>query len=238
MTFIVPRGPSARPGLRVEPGLSVIVPAHEDTPVLRRALWSVEQTADVPYELVVACERRSVARNRNAGLDRARGDLVAFLDDDVLLPAHWMSRLLERLLARADVGAVSAHLVFPDGAPQTRRPDLGPDELWDVPLPGTCFVYSRARVDDQRFDEGYEGSQWEDTDWMWRTRARGLRTLMTGAVRVVHDHALRENRWLEHNMRRFERVWGRLPRDDETCAVTTRMFAAWHPPPLDGGPAR
>lgn len=224
-------GPCAVPGLDVA-GLSIIVPAYEDTPRLRRALWSIARTTDVPHEVIVACARQAVAPNRNAGLLRAACDLVAFLDDDVLLPAHWASRLLATLLAADDVGAVSAHLVFPDGSPQTRRPDLSPGELWDIPLPGTCFVYSRARVGDQRFDEGYLGSQWEDTDWMWRVRARGLRTLMSGDVLVVHDHELRENQWAEPNARRFAARWGRLPREDETCAISPQMYAAWTPPPL------
>src|SRR5689334_19863715 len=45
-------------------GISVIIPAYEDTPKLRRALWSIRQTADLPYELIVACAKQCVAKNR------------------------------------------------------------------------------------------------------------------------------------------------------------------------------
>ena len=213
-------------------GVSVIIPAFEDCARLRRAIWSVQQTADLPYELLVSCAPRCVAANRNAGLARATQDLVAMLDDDVLLPACWMSRLAAVLAAHADVAAASGHLVFPDGSPQTRREHLADGELWEVTIPGTCFLYSRERVGDERFDEGYEGSQWEDTDWMWRVKARGLRTLVVGGVRVVHDYNLRENRWLEANMRRFHERWGRLPDAADAHAIELADWRAWTRPPL------
>jgi len=213
-------------------GVSVIIPAYADCDRLRRAIWSVRQTADLPYELIVSLAPRCVAANRNAGLDRARQDLVAFLDDDVLLPACWMSRLAAVLAGHPDIGAASGHLRFPNGSPQTRREHLPDGALWEVTIPGTCFLYSRARVGDERFDEGYLGSQWEDTDWMWRVRRRGLRTVVVGGVHVVHDHNLSENRWLAENMRRFHDTWGRLPEESEAHAIALADWKAWTPPPL------
>jgi hypothetical protein len=216
------------------PAVSIIIPAYADTPRLRRAMWSVCETADLPHELIVACAPQSVAKNRNAGLDRARHDLVAFLDDDVLLPARWLSRLHAVLLARPDAGAVTGLFTFPNGCPQTRRPDLAPGELWQVTIPGTCFLYSRARVGDQRFDEGYAGSQWEDTDWMWAVQGKGLVTLACGDVRAIHDHTLRENQHLQANMARFLEKWGKLPGPEDTYAIAPETYAAWRVPPLPG----
>jgi GT2 family glycosyltransferase len=212
--------------------VSVIIPAYADTPWLRRALWSLRETADCPHEIIVACARQCVAKNRNAGLARARHDLVAFLDDDVLLPAQWMSRLAAVLAARPDAGAVTGLLQFADGAPQCCRHDLRPGELWQVTIPGTCFLYSRERVGDLRFDEAYLGSQWEDTDWMWAVQKRGLVTLVSGDVRIVHDHTLSESQHLEANRRRFLEKWGRLPGPEDTYSISPAAFAAWRAPPL------
>ncbi len=211
-------------------GVSVIIPALEECARLQRAIASVRATADLPYQLVVSRARQCVAKNRNAGLSRATQDLVAFLDDDVVLAPGWMSRLASALEQHADIGAASAHLVFPDGSPQSRRPALAPGELWEVTIPGTCFMYSRARVGDTRFDERYVGSQWEDTDWMWRVQRRGLRTVVVGGVTVVHDHDLRENQWLAENRAHFEQVWGRLPGDAEAHAISREGWAAWQAP--------
>lgn len=213
-------------------GVSVVIPAYEDCARLRRAIWSVQHTADMPYELLVSCAPRCVAANRNAGLARATQDLVAMLDDDVLLPACWMSRLAGVLATHADIAAASGHLVFPDGSPQSRREHLADGELWDVTIPGTCFIYSRERVGDQRFDEGYVGSQWEDTDWMWQVRKRGLRTVVVGGVRVVHDYVFREPAGLEANMRRFHERWGRLPGTADAHAIELQDWKAWTRPPL------
>ena len=71
-------------------GISVIIPVYEGSEKLQRTLWSIRSTADLPYELIVAEGKQCVAKNRNAGLARARFDLVAFCDDDVLLPPFWM----------------------------------------------------------------------------------------------------------------------------------------------------
>ncbi|GEM_PF-3334419 len=215
-------------------GVSVIIPAYDDTAKLRRALWSIRQTADMPYELIVSRAKQCVAKNRNAGLNLATQDLVIFLDDDVLLPPGWMSRLVAALGARKGYGAICAHLTFADGSPQTRRPDLLPGELWEITIPGTCFVYSRARVHDIRFDENYLGSQWEDTDWMWQVKRQGLKVGMTGDVWVLHDHADSENKWLVPNAEYFRGKWGELPADDDNVSVSPEGYAAWSQPPLPG----
>ena len=214
--------------------LTVIIPAYDDTPLLRRAIWAVKSTAHHPFELLVRPSKvQSVAENRNDCLDRTSTDLVAFLDDDVLLPAHWMSRMMAILTRDRTIGAVSAFLQFPDGSPQTRRERLGEDELWDVPIPGTCFIYSRSRVGDLRFDPRFRGSQWEDTDWIWRVREQSLRTVMTGAVVVVHEHRMTQNDWLEHNRKEFREKWGRLPDSGETCAISPEQYRSWKAPALE-----
>jgi glycosyltransferase involved in cell wall biosynthesis len=212
----------------------VIIPAYDDTPKLRRAMWSIQQTADMPYELIISRAKQCVAKNRNAGLALATQDLVIFLDDDVLLPPGWMSRLVAVLGAHRDYGAVCAHLTFADGSPQTRRPDLSPGEFWEITIPGTCFVYSRARVHDIPFDENYQGSQWEDTDWMWQVGRQGLKVGMTGDVWVLHDHADSENKWLFPNAEYFRTKWGELPAEDDNVSVSPEGYAGWSQPPLPG----
>ena len=146
-------------GAFAQQGISVIIPSRDDTALLRRAIWSVRETADLPYEVVACPSPQPVAANRNACLDRASQDLVAFIDDDVLLPAGWMSGLLTVLADDTRIGAVSAWLTFPDGAPQMHRREPAAEGPWRTTIPGTCFVYSRRRVDDHRFDENYLGSQ-------------------------------------------------------------------------------
>ncbi|RKY19599.1 MAG: hypothetical protein DRQ55_10205 [Planctomycetota bacterium] len=214
--------------------VTVIIPAYDDTPQLRRAIWSIRSTADMPFQLVVACARQSVAKNRNLGLSRARCDLIFFMDDDVLLPPGWTSRMLSLLAARDDLGAVSAHLTFSDGSPQTRRSDLAPGEFWQITIPGTCFCFSRQRITGAFFDENYLGSQWEDTDFMWQLHKQGLVTGVTGDVCVVHDHNDAENKWLQQNGEYFHGKWGSWPSEDDTFSISPEGYAAYRPTSLPG----
>ena len=207
--------------------LTVIIPAYDDTPQLRRTIWSIAQTADLPYQLVVARAKQCVAKNRNLGLASAKCDLIVFMDDDVILPPGWMSKLVAVLAQRDDLGAVSAHLTFADGSPQTRRPDLAPGEFWEIPIPGTCFVFSRERITGAYFDENYQGSQWEDTDFVWQLRKMGLKTGVTGDVVIVHDHNDSENRWLVQNGEYFRGKWDELPSDADTFSISPEGYAAW-----------
>ncbi|MEM7205300.1 MAG: glycosyltransferase [Planctomycetota bacterium] len=231
----VPASPAAELGEFRSSGVSVIIPAHRDSAKLRRAMWSVATTADLPFELIVALAPQSVAKNRNAGLDRASQDVVAFLDDDVLLPAHWLSRLVEALAGARDLGAVSARLTFADGRPQMRDAALGgADGPAATTIPGTCFVYSRRRVNDQRFDHRYRGSQWEDTDWVWHVHQRGLRTVVCRDVHVVHEHQVGPKPHLEDNMRYFLGKWGRLPTVTECATIDRDELRAWSRPPIPG----
>ena len=99
-------------------------------------------------------------------------------------------------------------------------------------------MYDRHRVGDVRFDESYRGTQWEDTDWMWQLQQRGLRTVMTGDVTVVHDHKLSHNKWLHQNMQRFHDKWGRLPRSEDIASIEQADYDRWVAPPLPGSSSR
>lgn len=50
-------------------------------------------------------ERRGGAWARNEGIDRSRGDLIGFVDDDVVLPTDWVERLLAAVDAHDAAGA-------------------------------------------------------------------------------------------------------------------------------------
>lgn len=215
-------------------GVTVIIPAYDDTPQLRRAIWSIRRTADLPFQLVIARARQSVAKNRNLGLSKARCDVVFFMDDDVLMPPGWTSLMLAQLAARKNLGALSSHLMFSDGSPQTRRPDLAPGEFWEITIPGTFFCFSSKRITGAFFDEGYLGSQWEDTDFMWQIQKQGLITGVTGDVCVVHDHNAAENKWLKQNGEYFFGKWHAWPSEDDTFSVSPEGYAAFVPPPLPG----
>jgi glycosyltransferase involved in cell wall biosynthesis len=51
------------------------------------------QCAGTTMELSLVTSKKGLARQRNVGLDRAKGDLICFLDDDVTLPESFLCQV-------------------------------------------------------------------------------------------------------------------------------------------------
>jgi glycosyltransferase involved in cell wall biosynthesis len=137
------------------PAVSVVIPTRDRSEMLRRAVASVLAQRDVDLEVVVVddgsgepvAERleqlrdprvrvirhetsRGVARARNAGVEAADGEWVAFLDDDDFWAPQKLARHLER--ARAEgAGWVYGAMVFidPEGRPTRVGRIPAPQEL-------------------------------------------------------------------------------------------------------------
>ena len=107
--------------------ISAIVPAHHAGETFARTLRSLLQTAPSPDELIVVAdgsaeaagqarqlgarvlhvvERRGPAFARNLGAAHARGDLIVFIDADVLVPPDFFGRIAAFFENEPDVGAV------------------------------------------------------------------------------------------------------------------------------------
>ncbi|TAE76293.1 MAG: glycosyltransferase [Verrucomicrobia bacterium] len=119
-------------GLAEEIGVSIIVATCDRPSDLRRCLTSIFGLAtrrrlqvivvdnrpgrpgirqvlqDFPTAELVEEGRPGSSYARNAGLAAAREEIVAMTDDDMVVAADWLERLIEPL-ARADVAAVSGH---------------------------------------------------------------------------------------------------------------------------------
>jgi glycosyltransferase involved in cell wall biosynthesis len=124
---------AAKPSLRV----SFVIPAHNEQAMLTSLLDSIRRlqpaegmavfevivadadstdaTADLARAAgchVVKAERGAASVARNAGGAVARGDVLAFIDADCLLPADWLQGVAE-VLADGNVVAVSAAMSPP-----------------------------------------------------------------------------------------------------------------------------
>jgi glycosyltransferase involved in cell wall biosynthesis len=78
--------------------ISVIVPTiGRDT--LARCRSALDEQTRPPDEIITVmdCDRRGAAWARNEGLRRAKGDLIAFIDDDAIAPSDWLERLVRAI---------------------------------------------------------------------------------------------------------------------------------------------
>jgi GT2 family glycosyltransferase len=152
---------------------------------------------------------------RNAGLDRATGDILLCCDDDVVADP----RVVERLLAhyRLDPGCAGLAPVITNYVPPSRLRRLhhrlfyvGPfhderqpvywfwrryPEATRVPVrmfTGAMMSFRRSALGAVRHDPRYRGaSVGEDVDLCWSLWRRGARLAIATDARIVHDRAPR-----------------------------------------------
>jgi GT2 family glycosyltransferase len=137
-------------------GVSVVISTHNRAAVLPRALDALlAQTGDVEHEVIAVDNasidgtaaviqsrlegfpqlryvhepRKGLPYGRNAGIQAARGSIVAFTDDDVEVPPTWVATIARLFRDHQDVDAVGGPVkpVWPVTLPAWLTPEqLGP----------------------------------------------------------------------------------------------------------------
>lgn len=235
------------------PYVSVVVPTRARPEFLRNCLESLLKL-DYPndrYEIIVVedgtetgqqitdgIRQRSpvpvryrrlphsgAATARNAGLQLAAGEIVAFIDDDAMAVPAWLRRLVHGLLEKGVAGVggrVSPEYPEPlleagagrGGELQWSSFNASPPNVEEVDhLPGGNMAFwRRALLEVRGLDARYtrRGSWREDTDLCVRLRHKGYRLLYDGEARIIH----RAVRWMNPWERlRPGLVWA-MTRDD------------------------
>ena len=245
------------------PWVSVIIPTYDRVVMLRRAIASVLGQTFRDFELIVVDNgsrdgteemvrnipdprvrlvRRprpeGPARARNAGIAVARGEWVAFLDND----DEWLPEKLERQMARIEQEsdpktAIIYCALFPEEAGGERRlPEevaLPEGDLTDILLrqdvimTPTVYVVKRSALTEVGgFD--HAASPVEDIDCWLRLARRGYRfAAVQEPLAVYHFHGDQ----ISHNVvnalrgaRVLERRWGALSRERLGAAYCERRL--------------
>lgn len=196
-----------------DPLVSVVVPVHNGRRFLAATLESVREQSygaveliavddgsrDGSGELIRACPaarcivqpNRGVAAARNAGVDAASGELLAFLDQDDLWPADAVARRAAFLREHPEADGVlsMAQFFIEPGFP---KPAWLREELLARPVPGYNLgnlLIRRAAFDRVgRFDTRFVLAS--DHDWFVRAGDLGVRLgrlSETLLLRRVHD---------------------------------------------------
>jgi hypothetical protein len=172
-------------------GISIVIPTigRPSLDALLDLLRPQVAASPVPVEVLIAddrTDRRGPAAARNTGWRRARHPWIAFLDDDVLPPADWLTRLVADLRQPPDVGGVQGRLTVPcpDGAPDDWAANTAGLEraAWAT----ADMAYRRAALAEVGgFDERFPRAYREDADLAYRVQRAGWR-LVLGARRTTH----------------------------------------------------
>lgn len=148
----------------------------------------VEGSGPDPLEIIVVDDRETglgPAAARNTGWREARGDWVAFLDDDVVLPPDWKSQVCADLADLPDdVGASQARIVVP--LPADRRPtdaERGTAGLATARWITADMAYRReALARAGGFDERFPRAYREDAELALRVQDLGYRIVRGSRV--------------------------------------------------------
>jgi glycosyltransferase involved in cell wall biosynthesis len=135
---------------------------------------------------VVTQPNAGLARARNAGLARAVGERVIFIDDDVLPLPNFVEEHLR-------AGARYPTRIVRGGAIEVDDLDELPTPIWSIRnYSGNYFWTTNVSVplatirDVGGFDESFSEYGWEDIDVGLRLRARGVRAIFHPSALVYH----------------------------------------------------
>ena len=141
---------------------------------------------------------------RNRAIAEAKGDIILFADDDILVRPDWISQMQAPFTAGpARIGAVGGEVIpiFPDGlpewvaewhAPLAFRPDAGPLPDRDYPM-GANLAFPKWVFDrlgpfhaalDRTAESYFSGG---DSEMIRRVRAAGLEVWFAPAAAVQHQ---------------------------------------------------
>jgi GT2 family glycosyltransferase len=144
-----------------------------------------------------------------AGLEIARGDWIALVNDDCLVDADALLELLSAGETREDVGSVAARVVFADhpgvlnsagieiddlGISRERELGARAASLHDQPVEvfgasASLGLFRRAMLDSLGGLDVSFFAYLEDADLAWRARAAGWRCLLAPRAVARHHHS-------------------------------------------------
>jgi GT2 family glycosyltransferase len=149
-------------------------------------------------------QKPNLPRARNAGVAVARGEVLLFIDDDVILPSHGVRRLAEHFRG-SDLKAVTGLVVSESGPEESLRAyarQFGVasmnrarglrkvDEFIGALMMVSAKAVRAVGGFDPRLGELTPTAFGEDNDFCYRLRKAGVRLLIDPSVRALHRDRL------------------------------------------------
>ena len=183
--------------------VSIIIPTIRTEEEIASLISEIKNSVAYELDLIVASGDRSAAKNRNIGLDSAKGEFVIMCDDDVEGFSRGWDRDLIDALEQTGASMVGARLLKLDGALQRTNYgnfDLSKDFIEVRTMITACCAFRNTEL---RFDENYIGSGFEDTDFC---RQLGGKFFVANKAKVIHRNE-HKNPSRTQNSKYFRSKW-------------------------------
>lgn len=193
-------------------------------------------------------QRQCFGRNMNAAAREAQGEYLCLLNNDTLVTAGWLEKMLEVARRHPDIGVVGNKHLWPDsgkvnhagmvfdaqGVPVHLYPGHDPaDPCVNVSrdfqiVTAACWLVPRELfLQLGGFDEGFVNG-FEDVDFCLRVREAGKRVYYCHESVIYHYGQSSPGRQLhdQQNGRTFAKKWGGLVRSDLEDYIARDRHAA------------
>jgi succinoglycan biosynthesis protein ExoM len=215
--------------------IRVIVADNDDVPSARDRVYRL--AARLPFEVsYVHCPASNISIARNACLDLAGGDFLAFVDDDETVSADWLAQLLRCAVetgADAVLGPVRS--VYSSDAPAwMRKGDFHSTmPVWvdgEIRTGYTCNLLLRRTspgLAGRRFNLALGRTGGEDTEYLGRLHEAGGRIAFAPGALVFEPVPAERARfaWLAKRRFRMGQTHGRILSERATGAALARHMA-------------
>jgi succinoglycan biosynthesis protein ExoM len=219
-----------------EATLRIIVADNDEVPSARSLVERVSQT--LPLSVIyVHAPSRNISIARNACLDTAEGDWVAFIDDDEIAPPDWLRSLASKLdTGHHDAVFGPAMAKYPEGTPEwIRRADYHSNipeaRNGSVQTGHTCNAMIRRAAPSfagQRFllEKGRTGG--EDTEFFFRAWRAGADMAIAETAHVYEpvEPGRLTFSWVAKRKLRSGITYGRLARVNLSFVATAASLIA------------
>jgi glycosyltransferase involved in cell wall biosynthesis len=161
--------------------------------------------ASTPSPRRVVETRPGLDHGRNRAIEEARGDVIALVDDDIIVEPDWLAQLVAPFSSQSShsIGVVGGEVVpvFPDGIPAwlegSHRPlrfrlDPGPLPADQAPM-GANFAFPKwvfarfGNFDTQLDRQGSKLFGGGDSNMIRRIRSAGLEAWFVPGAKVLHQ---------------------------------------------------
>lgn len=158
-------------------------------------------------------DKAGLSRASNAGARVSDGALIAYTDDDVIVPADWLTKIAQAFGADPKAGLLYGQVLVPDELkPRLKEGVIVPSLTWEKPERlirggkfkiwgmGANMAITRVMFEDVGgFDEALGGGgplrSSQDFDFAYRTFLRGYAILLEPTVMVDHYGTRTADQW-------------------------------------------